>query len=132
MVYVIFSDSVSTKIPIHSAWTCTSFKSSGVQFLEGALLTNLELIYVFIRNLVKFFVSQCYHIVDTQKPTSNDDLDDDELKEQPFCDDMEYEASQESNEKEIDEDPPWTPEETDSKYANTGDDDDTKECDKPR
>lgn len=72
--------------------------------------------------------------VDTQTPASNDDLDDDddELNEQPFCDDKEYEASQESNEKEIDEDPPWTPEETESKYANTGDDDDTKECDKPR
>ena len=72
--------------------------------------------------------------VDTQTPASNDDLDDDddELNEQPFCDDMEYEASQESNEKEIDEDPPWTPEETESIYANTGDDDDTKECDKPR
>ncbi|XP_068759957.1 uncharacterized protein [Montipora capricornis] len=69
---------------------------------------------------------------DTQTPASNGDLDDDELNEQPFCDDMEYEASQESNEKEIDEDPPWTPEETDSKYANTGDDDDTKEYDKPR
>ena len=57
--------------------------------------------------------------VDTQTPASNDDLDYDELNEQPFCDDMEYEASQESNEKEIDEDTPWTPEETDSKYANT-------------
>lgn len=63
---------------------------------------------------------------------SNDDPAE-ELNAEPFPNDMEYEASQEeSSEMVVDEDPPWTPEETDRAYVKTGGDDDKEEFEKLR
>ena len=72
--------------------------------------------------------------LDSEIPAPSDDLVDDETEEMlPDKSDCEV-IPEERGENMVDDDPTWTPEEIDSVYIKTGDDDDTDgdKCEKPR
>ena len=71
--------------------------------------------------------------LDTETLAPFDDPGDDE-SEEILPDELDCEAiPEETSEKMVDDDPTWTPEEIDSVYVKTGDDDaDGEKCEKPR
>ena len=74
--------------------------------------------------------------LDIKTQASSNDPEEELHETEPFLDDMEFESSQEVNEKLVDEDPPWTPEQKielpESTHAKTEDDDGNDQCEKTR